>query len=150
MVDQTMDPGINCSFRIAPDEFVDAAARARAVNYERVMKFSRSASASATKGATLAPAELPVRNFIDEEIFSALQKSGVRSARLTTDEEFVRRIYLDLTGRIPTPTQIREFVASDEPKKRSDLIDRLLYSPEFVDRWVLWFGDLSSGHACFG
>lgn len=106
------------------------------------MKFSRSASANSVKGATLAPAELPVRNFVDEEIFSALQKSGVRSARLTTDHEFVRRIYLDLTGRIPTPTQIREFVESTEPNKRSDLIDKLLYSPEFVDRWVLWFGDI--------
>ena len=142
LVDPTMEPGVNCSFQVAPDQYVDAAAKARAVTYERVMKFSRSASSTATKGATLAPAELPVRNFIDEEIFSALQKSRVRSARLTTDEEFVRRIYLDLTGRIPTPVQIREFIASDEPKKRADLIDRLLYSPEFVDRWVLWFGDL--------
>ena len=33
-------------------------------------------------------------------------------------------------------------VASEEPTKRADLIDKLLYSPEFVDRWVLWFGDL--------
>ncbi|MBY0503874.1 MAG: DUF1549 and DUF1553 domain-containing protein [Bryobacteraceae bacterium] len=136
-----MDPGVNCSFRVNPDEFVDAAAKARAMNYERVMKFSRAAR-SDSPGATLAPAEVPVRNFVDEEIFAALRKSGVRSARLSNDYEFVRRIYLDLTGRIPTPTQIREFVASQEPGKRAELIDRLLYSPEFADRWVLWFGDL--------
>ena len=140
--DPTLEPGINCSFRIAPDEFVDAATRARAINYERVMKFSRSASATAGPGATLAPSEIPVRNLVDEEIFSALQKSGVRAARLSNDYEFVRRIYLDLTGRIPTAVQVREFVANDDPNKRADLIDRLLYSPEFVDRWVLWFGDL--------
>ncbi len=136
-----MDPGVNCSFRVNPDEFVDSASRSRRMSYDRVMKFTRSAS-SDVKGATLAPAELPVRNFIDEEIFSALQKSGVRSARLSTDEEFVRRIYLDLTGRIPTAVQVREFVASGEATKRTDLIDKLLYSPEFTDRWVLWFGDL--------
>jgi hypothetical protein len=140
--DPTLEPGVNCAFRVAPDEFVEASTRARAANYERVMKFARSATADSGKGGTLAPAELPVRNLVDEEIFAALQKAGVRSARLTTDHEFVRRIYLDLTGRIPTPTQIREFVASEEPNKRADLIDRLLYSPEFVDRWVLWFGDL--------
>lgn len=142
--DATLDPGINCSFRVKPDEFVDAAAKARVATYQRVLKFARSASASAQggAGATLAPAELPVRNFVDEEIFGALQKAGVRSARLSTDHEFVRRIYLDLTGRIPTPTQIRDFVASTEPNKRDVLIDQLLYSPEFVDRWVLWFGDL--------
>jgi hypothetical protein len=137
-----MEPGINCSFRIQPEEFVESSARARAINYERVMKFSRAAASDLSRGATLAPAELPVRNFVDEEIFSALQKSGVRSARLSTDHEFVRRIYLDLTGRVPTPAQVREFVSSEEPGKRADLIDRLLYSPEFVDRWVLWFGDL--------
>jgi len=139
--DHTMDPGVNCSFRVNPDEFVDAAAKARAAAYQRVVKFSHAALTD-SKGATLAPAQVPVRNFVDEEIFAALQKSGVRSARLSTDHEFVRRIYLDLTGRIPTPTQIREFVSSQEPAKRAELIDKLLYSPEFVDRWVLWFGDL--------
>jgi hypothetical protein len=140
-VDPTMESGVNCAFRVAPDEFVDATAKARAASYQRVMKFSRQSSALGT-GSTLAPTELPVRSFIDEEIFGALQKAGVRSARLSTDHEFVRRIYLDLTGRIPTPAQIREFVASEAPNKRAELIDRLLFSPEFVDRWVLWFGDL--------
>ena len=58
---------------------------------------------------------------------------------LTTDEEFVRRVYLDITGRTPTATQTVAFLKSTDPQKRSILIKRLVDSPEFAEYFAsLW------------
>jgi hypothetical protein len=94
-----------------------------------------------------AAVRVPERNFIDAEIFGKLGSLGVAPAQLSTDEEFLRRICLDLTGRIPLPAEIRAFLADASAAKRDQVIDRLIYSPEFEDRWVLWLGDLLSNKA---
>ena len=60
----------------------------------------------------------------------------------TTDWEFIRRVTLDLTGRIPTPDRVLSFVADTTPDKRAKLIDELLAKPEWVDKWTMYFGDL--------
>jgi hypothetical protein len=107
---------------------------------ERALSFkSPRASASLPLGNAGA---IPRRNYVDEAIFGKMAQDGISPARLTTDEEFVRRIYLDLTGRLVTPDQLRTFVASTNENKRAELIDRLLYSPEFTDKWTMWWGDL--------
>lgn len=133
--------GVNCTFKADPDRFTAAQARAERDVYERTLKFSRAMAAGASRN-TIAAGEIPRRNFIDEAIFGRLQQANVPSARVSSDEEFARRIYLDLTGRIPTPQQAREFLADENPGKRNDLIGRLAYSPEFTDRWTLWLADL--------
>jgi hypothetical protein len=93
--------------------------------------------------AAVAAAPLPARrNFVDDEIFNRLEMARVKPAALSTDEEFVRRIYLDLTGRIPGPAAVRDFVADTAANKRDELIERLLVSEEFTDRWAVWFADL--------
>jgi hypothetical protein len=61
-------------------------------------------------------------------------------SELCTDEQFIRRVSLDITGTLPTPTQIRSFLASSDPKKRDKLVDTLLDSPEysfyFANKWA--------------
>jgi len=79
---------------------------------------------------------------IDQLIYADLVKNNIKPAGLTTDYEFIRRVTLDLTGRIPTPAQVAQFVASASPTKRSALIETLLAKPEFVDKWTMYFGDL--------
>jgi len=79
---------------------------------------------------------------IDQNIFNALQANNIQPANLTTDYEFIRRISLDLTGRIPTATAVAQFVASADPNKRAALIDSLLASSAWVDKWTMFFGDL--------
>jgi hypothetical protein len=136
--------GENCTFQNQPDKFLSGEARSRAAVYERTLAYTRGLAASAG-GATLqtvSPASLPVRNFIDEEIFAKLTSSGMQAAALSTDEEFLRRVKLDLTGRIPTAAEVRAFVADNSPTKRDTLVEKLVYSPEFVDKWTLWLGDL--------
>jgi len=79
---------------------------------------------------------------IDSYLFADMQAAGVTPAPLTTDWEFIRRVTLDLTGRIPAPDKVLSFVADASPNKRATLIDQLLNSPEWVDKWTMYFGDL--------
>src|SRR5262249_29936138 len=79
---------------------------------------------------------------IDKYIFQALNDAGVTAAPPTTDYEFVRRIYADPTGRIPTADQVTQFVNDSSQDKRSKLIDTLIGSPNWLDKWTMWFGDL--------
>jgi hypothetical protein len=88
------------------------------------------------------PNEIPMNGFIDEEIFGKMKRDGVISSPLSTDEEFIRRVTLDLTGRIPTAEQVKGFLADRSSDKRSRLINSLIGSPEYVDRWTMWMGDL--------
>jgi hypothetical protein len=79
---------------------------------------------------------------IDSYLFADMQGQGVTPAGLTTDWEFIRRVTLDLTGRIPVPSRVLAFVADKTPNKRSALIEELLASPQWVDKWTMYYGDL--------
>src|SRR5262249_10161546 len=76
------------------------------------------------------------------EILAKLPAAGVAPAPLSSDEEFLRRITLDLSGRLPDPDTIRAFLSDTSESKRDAAIDRLLASSEYVDRWTMWMGDL--------
>jgi hypothetical protein len=82
------------------------------------------------------------RNFIDEHVFVKLRKLRIMPAPLSGDEEFMRRVCLDLAGTLPPPERIRAFVADRDPDKRDKLIEILLDSPQFVDFWTYRFADL--------
>jgi hypothetical protein len=84
----------------------------------------------------------PAANFIDSDLFAAMQKDGVVPTRLAGDEEFLRRVTLDLTGQIPDSAAVQAFLADTSANKRAKVIDQLLASDAFVDRWTMWFGDL--------
>ena len=92
--------------------------------------------------APVAGPRLTPRNFIDEQIFGKMQREGIPHAPLATDQEFLRRVMLDLTGRIPTPAEVREFLADKAADKRARLIDQLIGSPGFVDKWSYFYLDL--------
>ncbi|MCB1019912.1 MAG: DUF1553 domain-containing protein [Acidobacteria bacterium] len=86
--------------------------------------------------------QVPRNNFIDEEVFSKLERFNILPSELASDEEFLRRVCLDLTGRMPPPARVREFVADASPDKRARVVDALLASPEYVDYWTFRFSDL--------
>jgi hypothetical protein len=132
--------GANCTFKADPDRFLSAQSRARNEIVARTAKFRR--ASDAPRPRTVDARSIPHRNFIDDEIFGKLAAMNVPSAPLSSDEEFFRRINLDLTGRLPSPAEIRAFVADPDPGKRDRIIDQLLFSPQFVDKWVMWLGDL--------
>jgi hypothetical protein len=85
---------------------------------------------------------VPRWNFIDEHVFAKLRKFQIVPSDLAEDGEFLRRVCLDLTGTLPPPQRVREFLASKDPTKREKVIDALIASPEFVDYWTFRFSDI--------
>jgi hypothetical protein len=86
----------------------------------------------------------PQLNYIDKLVDVKLQRVKSEPAPLCSDADFLRRVYLDLTGLAPTPDAARAFLADTKPsaEKRAALIDQLLQSPEFDDHWTYKFADL--------
>jgi WD40 repeat protein len=83
-------------------------------------------------------------NFVDEHVARKLERMKIHSSDLCTDTEFVRRVYLDLTGLPPTPKDVTDFVADkkETKTKRADLVDKLIGTPEFIDHWTNKWADL--------
>ena len=79
---------------------------------------------------------------IDRHIYGTLMEKGVTPADRTSDSEFLRRLSLDLTGRIPDVARLNTFLADTRSNKRELLIDELLAKPEWTDKWTMFFGDL--------
>ncbi len=79
---------------------------------------------------------------IDRLLANARAKDRLTPAPRTTDEQFVRRATLDLTGRLPVPADVDEFCADRDPHKRAKLIDRLLASDEYAQHWARYWRDV--------
>ncbi len=130
----------DCSYVKSPGDFTSATLRHR----NAVSQLTAAVAARfEQEGVSLVPPQnMPRKNFVDDLIFDKMQSAGVESAPNCTDEEFIRRIYLDLTGRIPSPTDVTNFLKDQTPNKRDILVDSLINSSEFVDKWTMFFGDL--------
>ena len=84
----------------------------------------------------------PPRNFIDEEVWRKLRRLSILPSERSSDHEFLRRVCLDLTGTLPPPRRVLEFLDSGDPRKRDQLIATLLNSPEYIDYWTFRLADL--------
>jgi hypothetical protein len=81
---------------------------------------------------------------IDALIFRERAARNIEPAALTTDEQFIRRVTLDLTGQLPTAADITTFVASTDSAKRPELIDHLLDTDAFARHWARYWRDVVS------
>ena len=81
-------------------------------------------------------------NAIDVGVFARLKELRIEPSELSGDAEFLRRVYLDVIGTLPTPAEVRGFVADPAADKRTKVIDALLNRPEFTDYWTLFLSDL--------
>jgi hypothetical protein len=86
--------------------------------------------------------DVPRNNFIDEFVFTKLKKLNIVPSPLSSDYEFLRRVYLDTVGILPSLEETRRFIASTDPQKRAKLIDELLERPEYAEVWATKFADL--------
>ena len=84
----------------------------------------------------------PEHNYVDRHAFAKLKLLNIAPSDLCTDQEFLRRVYLDLCGILPTPQEATAFLADARTDKRSKLIDSLLERPEFADFWTHKWLDL--------
>jgi hypothetical protein len=134
----------DCSFLNNPEEYTPDSERMHTMRSDqtaRVSVFVYAASA-ADKSENVDPAGIPRKNFIDEHIFGRMAAAGIQSAPLASDAEFLRRVTLDLTGRIPSAADVQAFLADTNTSKRDAKVDALIGTPEFIDKWTMFFGDL--------
>lgn len=108
--------------------------------WERAAKLNRRFSASSTDA--VAAQSIPRRNYIDAAIFGKLSQANVPSAKLSGDEEFLRRVSFDIAARLPSWEDVRAFLADTSANKRDAVIDKLLDDRAYIDKWTMWLGDL--------
>lgn len=85
---------------------------------------------------------VPENNLVDRLVFAKLKRLQIPPSDLCTDAEFLRRIYLDVCGILPTAEEVRTFLEDRDPNKRSKWIDRVLERPEYADFWALKWADV--------
>jgi hypothetical protein len=109
-------------------------------------------SSDATR-ATSGPSGTPAADtaeasaIIDREVEAMWKKAGVTPAPDASDAEFLRRVTLDIAGRIPTPEEASQFLADGASDKRARLVDRLLGSRDYAVHWSEKYMDLMVGRA---
>jgi Protein of unknown function (DUF1553)/Protein of unknown function (DUF1549)/Bacterial Ig-like domain (group 2) len=88
--------------------------------------------------------DAPANNYIDTLVYEKLKQVKIVPSDLCTDAEFIRRVYLDLTGLPPQPEQVRAFLADSRATKvkRDELIDKLVGGTEFIQHWTNKWADL--------
>lgn len=94
------------------------------------------------KGLQYTAPQLPENNYVDTLVNAKLKKLRINPSELCTDEVFLRRVYLDVIGVLPTVEEYSRFMGSTDPKKREKLVDELLERKEFVELWVLKWAEL--------
>jgi hypothetical protein len=109
-------------------------------------------------GAKTPAYPFPEQTVVDQHTHKKWQQLGLVPSELCGDEQFIRRVSLDLTGTLPTPAAVTAFVNDQDPAKRGRLVDRLLETPEyayfFANKWadvlrVKRRGDASRAHGTF-
>ena len=74
---------------------------------------------------------------LDRHIDAVLKREGIESSKQSKDAEFLRRLHLDMTGKIPTPAEVLDFINDGSSSKRSKKIDELIGSKDSIDYWTL-------------
>jgi len=87
---------------------------------------------------------VPAYNYVDKLVYQKQRKVKVLPSDVCTDAEFVRRLYLDLTGLPPTSEQVEKFLTDERDRriKRDELVDKLVGNPDFVDHWTNKWADM--------
>ena len=89
---------------------------------------------------------VPEVNFIDREVFAKLRRLNIEPSALSTDAEFLRRVTLDTIGTLPTPKEVRDFLADTRGDKRTRKIDELLSHPMHAALWATKFCDITGNN----
>ena len=87
-------------------------------------------------------ADLPRNNFIDDNVWDKLQLLGITASSPAVDSKIVRRLFIDIIGRLPTPEEAQQYINDTTLDKQAKLVDWLLEQPEYADHWANKWTDL--------
>ena len=107
----------------------------------------RSAAPAASGDATNPLAASIKSSEIDSLLENELSRGSTSLSPVTNDEDFLRRVYLDLTGKPPAPNKLDEFAKNTYPAKRSKVIDELLETDDYARHWARYWRDVVAYHA---
>ncbi|MGH7135596.1 MAG: DUF1549 domain-containing protein, partial [Pirellulales bacterium] len=131
------------SAAITPDGLVTAANRGEAFVMARFATHTVGSQVLALpKDLQYTPPNDPPVNYVDELVNAKLQKLRILPSELCSDEVFLRRVTIDITGLLPTEQEDAEFLADQDPAKRAKRIDRLLERKEFSEIWAMKWAEL--------
>ena len=94
------------------------------------------------KGLKYEDPKTPEFNYIDTLVHAKLRKLRITPSEICTDEQYLRRVFIDITGTMPSAEEHQIFLADTDPKKREVVVDQLLERKEFVDMWVMKWAEL--------
>ncbi|HKB40453.1 MAG TPA: DUF1549 domain-containing protein [Gemmataceae bacterium] len=131
------------SAKINPSGLVTAGDRGEAFVMARFATFTVGSQVIALpKGLKFEFPKVPENNYIDKLVNAKLKKLRIEPSELCTDEVFLRRVYVDIIGVLPTAEEYTRFMTSKDAKKRDKLVDELLGRKEFAELWVLKWAEL--------
>ena len=112
------------------------------VRYQGIVAASRLSVPFQQPLSEQAYSQFEPKNFVDRLVLDKWRKLGIAPSATCTDAEFIRRSSLDAIGTLPTPAEVREFLADTAADKRERLVDRLLARPEYAAFWAQKWGDI--------
>jgi hypothetical protein len=131
------------SAKISPEGVVTAGDRGEAFIMARFATFTvGSQFIVLPKGLKFDYPGVKENNYIDTFVNAKLKKLRIAPSELCTDEAFLRRVYIDVIGTLPTVDEYRRFMANKAPNKRDLLVDELLGRKEFAELWVMKWAEL--------
>ena len=131
------------SATISPDGMVTAKNRGEAFIMARFATFTVGSQVVVIpEGLNYGRPKLAANNYIDELVHDKLHKLRMTPSGLCSDEAFARRSFLDITGLLPEPAELADFLADTDPEKRNKLAQSLLDRKEFTEIWVMKWAEL--------
>ena len=110
------------------------------IRYSFVLLIFAVLTLSCTKVSPTTSQQVPSSTkHLDRHINAVLKREGIQPSGMSKDAEFLRRIHLDMTGKIPTPEEVLDFLKDGSPNKRQKKIEHLLQSEAYLNYWTeLW------------
>jgi mono/diheme cytochrome c family protein len=128
---------------IGKDGLVKSGDRGAAFMLARFDVFSVTAQAIVIpKGLVYERPKVAEVNYVDKAVNERLHRLRIVPSGVCTDEEFVRRVYIDVVGLYPKPAELQAFIADKHPEKRKQLVETLLQRKEFTELWVMKWAEL--------
>ncbi len=122
--------------------------------FARFAKFTVGAEITVLPPGSFKWPKLASSNYIDDLVYAKLKNLRILPSAAATDEQFLRRVYIDLAGLLPTPDEYDRFMKDRAADKRAKLIDQLLARDEFADLWTTRWAEMlkirSDNNSSFG